>query len=651
MKGEGMSENAHPGTVCRILRVDLSTGGVSVEERDERYYRKWLGGSGLIAQILLTELPEDVDALGPENKLVFALSPITGTPVYATGRNGVGGKSPLSGGIALCQVGENWGVELKKAGFDVLVVEGRAEKPVYVFIDDGDVTIRDAGPLWGLQTKETQAAIRAELGDKRVRVAMIGPGGENLVPFACIMNGPYDAAGRGGLGAVMGSKNLKAIAARGSGRPTVFDREGVKAINSWLLDKHWKGFWLQKVLVEYGTGGPEMEGMEAIGHLPVNNWRGAPFPGIANVHGGALKERLSVGMEGCFGCPLRCKKKLRSGAPYFVDEEYGGPEYEAMCGLGTNCGVDDPEAMAKANELCNAYSLDAISTGTTISFAMECFENGLLTLEDTDGMELRFGNGPALVKCVELIAKREGIGALLAEGSARAAVKIGRGAEKLSVEVKGVHPGMHEPRRLPAFALGFMVNPNGADHCANVHDDLFASEHGMQDFASLGFYDTVPFEDIGPRKVALFKVGHIREFLNDCLLTCHLAYVGVDFNTPADILSKVTGWDVGVAELIRSAERILTAARLFNIRQGLGADDDRLPPVLRAQDGRTVRGGSRSREDGGGQEVLLPAHGLGRERRASAAESGRDCTYGTEQVGLSTRLGIPSPAYTTGRWA
>ena len=179
---------------------------------------------------------------------------------------------------------------------------------------------------------------------------------------------------------------------------------------------------------------------------------------------------------------------------------------------------------------------------------------------------------------MELIGRREGIGDLLAEGSARAAAKIGRGAEALSVEVKGVHPGMHEPRLNPAFALGFMVNPNGADHCANVHDDLFAAEHGIKDFAMLGFYDTVPFEDIGPRKVALFKVGHIREFLNDCLLTCHLAYVGVTFDAPVEILRKVTGWDVGVAELIRSGERILTAARLFNINQGLTADDDRLPP-------------------------------------------------------------------------
>jgi len=202
----------------------------------------------------------------------------------------------------------------------------------------------------------------------------------------------------------------------------------------------------------------------------------------------------------------------------------------------------------------------------------------LLTLEDTGGLDLRFANGAAVVECVELIARREGIGALLALGSAEAAKKIGRGAETLSVEVKQVHPGMHEPRLNPAFALGFMVNPNGADHCANVHDDILAAENGIKDFNQLGFYDTVPPLDIGPRKVALFKVGHIREFLNDVLLTCHLAYVGVTYKQPAEILNAVAGWDVSSAELIRTAERILTAARLFNVKQGLTDDDDRLPP-------------------------------------------------------------------------
>ena len=349
-------------------------------------------------------------------------------------------------------------------------------------------------------------------------------------------------------------------------------------MNSWLLGEHWKDFWLQQVLKEYGTGGPEMEGMESVGHLPVRNWQGAAFPGIKHIHGGAMKEKMSVGsQDGCFGCPLRCKKRLRSGAPYYCDEAYGGPEYEAMCSLGANCQVEDPEAVAKANELCNAYSLDVISAGNTISFAMECFENGLLTLEDTGGIELRFGNGQALVQCWN--SWRSGRASVRSWPRVRGP-RPGRSAgerKAFSIEVKGVHPGMHEPRRLPAFALGFMVNPNGADHTANVHDDIFASEQGMKDFEFLGFYDPVPMDDIGPRKVGLFKVGHFREFLNDCLLLCHLAFVGVSFRVPMEILKRVTGWDVTEAELMRTSERILTAARLFNVREGMSAADDVLP--------------------------------------------------------------------------
>ena len=242
-------------------------------------------------------------------------------------------------------------------------MEGKAEKPVYLSIKDGEVSIRDAGALWGLQTKETQAAIREELGDKRVRVAMIGPGGENLVPYACIMNGPFDAAGRGGLGAVMGSKNLKAIAVRGTGRPRVFDREGVKAFNAWLTQKHWEDFWLQQVLPEYGTGGPEMEGMEAIGHLPVHNWRGAPFAeGIKNVHGGALKERMGLSAGGLLRLPAPLQE---AAAVRRALLRRPGVRRARVRGhvrrWAPTVEVDDPEAMVKANEICNAYSLDVIS--------------------------------------------------------------------------------------------------------------------------------------------------------------------------------------------------------------------------------------------------------------------------------------------------
>ncbi|TEB10326.1 aldehyde ferredoxin oxidoreductase family protein [Pelotomaculum propionicicum] len=559
----------------KILRINLSEMSTSVERKDDTFYRRYLGGSGFISYFLLKELKKGIDPLGTRNKLVFANGPLTGTPVIACGRNGVGAKSPQSGGIALSQVGEFWGAQLKWAGYDALIIEGKAAKPVYIWIHDEEVSIRDAGHLWGKNTKETQQMIRSELGDDKIRVALIGPGGEKMVRYACIMNGLFDAAGRGGLGAVMGSKNLKAIAVRGRKAPRVADPARIKELNKFLKDAMFNNMIVRE-WHEYGTGGPSIEtGME-VGDLPVRNFRDGAFPEVKKITGEVIMNTMGVGMDGCFACPVRCKKVCKS-EKYSIDPAYGGPEYESLSVFGSNCGVDNVEAIVKANELCNAFSIDTIATGCTIAFAMECFEKGLLSVKDTGGIELRFGNAEAMLKCVELIAKRDGFGNLLAEGTAWLAKKIGNGAEDFAVHVKGVEPGQHDPRRMPSMGLGFMVNPHGADHCCNVHDYKFADAKRMKTYRYMGFLDTLPEDDIGPRKVALFKVEHLRQVLFDSLLMCHLAAVPVDHKTVADITAAVTGWDTSVMEQLRVAERIMTMARLFNIREGLTADDDRLP--------------------------------------------------------------------------
>ncbi|MDA8235049.1 MAG: aldehyde ferredoxin oxidoreductase family protein [Clostridia bacterium] len=576
----------------KILRINLSDKTTAAETRDEKFYRKYLGGSGIISYYLLKELQAGIDPLGPENKLIFALGPLTGTAIIGNGRNAVGAKSPMTGGIGLSQAGDYFGAELKHAGFDAIIVEGKAEAPVYISIQDEAVSIKDARHLWGLNTKETQEAIRLELADDKTRLALIGPGGENLVPYACIMHGLHSTAGRGGMGAVMGSKNLKAIAVRGHKRPEVADPEGVKAISKRLSDKQ-SDFWLYKILREFGTGGPELKAFELSGNLPVRNWRDGLFPGVENIHGGVMKETMSVGMDGCFACPMRCKKKLKFEEPYSHDPAYGGPEYETISSLGSNCGIDDVKAVVKGNELCNAYSLDTISTGCTIAFAMECFEKGLLSLEDTDGMELRFGNGEAMLKCIELIARKEGFGKLLAEGSARLAKRIGKGAEEFAVHVKGLEPGQHDPRFSHSRGIGYMVNPHGADHCMNASDEQFKTEGAMAVLKPLGFYEPVPPEDQGPRKVAVFKVEYLRQVLTDCLLVCRLATLDLDYMTIADITGKVTGWNTTEMELMRTAERIVTMTRLFNIREGFTADDDKLPKRFYQPktDGALVDGG------------------------------------------------------------
>lgn len=575
-----MSESISGGYNGKILRINLSNNVVGIEKLDSKFCRKYLGGTGFITYFLLKEVPEEADALGPENKLVFASGPVTGTSIIGSGRHSVGaksplGESPLGGGIAWSGAGGYWGAELKRSGFDAVIVEGKSSKPVYIWIHDGEASILDAGHLWGKNTKETQQDIRSELGDEKIQVALIGPGGENKVRFACLMHGLHDTAGRGGVGAVMGSKNMKAIAVRGHNAPKVAKPERLKEISRFLRDNLYKDF-LTAELHDTGTGGPLMEHMPDIGDLPVRNWRDGLFPEVSKIHAGVIKETIRVGMEGCFGCPVRCKKVVKFDEPYVVDPAYGGPEYEALAALGSNCGIDDLRAIAKANELCNAYSLDVISTGGVISFAMECFERGLLSLKDTGGIELRFGSHEAMLKCVEMIARRQGFGNILAEGTAQLVKRLGRGSEEYAMHVKGLDAGQHEPRRMAAFGLGFMVNPHGADHCCNAMDS-WDTDMGLKAVQPLGFLDTVANNEINPLKVALFKTENTRQLMFDCLVMCHLYSMLLDFKTVSDIIEAVTGWDTSVAEQIRVGERIFTSARLFNIRQGLTAKDDKLP--------------------------------------------------------------------------
>ena len=566
-----MAEQAPGGYTGKILRVNLSTNTTSVEEIDEKFCRKYIGGAGFVAYYLYKELKTGIDPLGPDNKLIFALGPLTGVSLAGSDRNCVGAKSPLSGSIIKSEVGGFWATELKHAGFDGIIVDGKAKKPVYLWIQDGEVTVKDASHLWGKETKETLNTIREELDDKRIQVTMIGPGGENMVRFACIMNGLYDAAGRGGAGAVMGSKNLKAIAVRGHHPPKVASPEGIKKLRDWLLEN--KQLWAR--MAEGGTAGhgAAMERAVTSGNVTVNNFREGIFPNAKDID----CELIKVGMEGCYACPIRCKKIMESKAPYTVDAAYGGPEYETLGALGSNCGISDIIAISKGNELCNAYSLDTISTGMTISFAMECFENGLLTTEDTGGIDLRFGNADAMLKTIELISKREGIGNLLAEGTAKAAQKIGKGAEKFSMEVKGVNVPMHEPRLKHALGVGYMVNPHGADHCLNLHDTMLSVEGpGIERLRStMGILEPLSLDDYGPLKVAIFRIVQMQRIIGDSLLICDFLPYGSA--QVADITAAVTGWDTTPIEQQRVAARILTMFRLINLREGLSAEDDKLP--------------------------------------------------------------------------
>jgi len=551
----------------KILRVNLSRKAVTEEPLTYEIARKYLGGAGFVAYYLWNELEGGIDALGPENKLVFALGPVTGLSLPGASRFCVGAKSPLTGGIAKSEAGGYWMADLKRAGFDAIIIEGKADGPVYLWINDGKAEIKDASHLWGKDVKDTQETIRAELNDEKIRVVSIGPGGENLVRYACIMVDITDAAGRGGLGAVMGSKNLKSIAVRGHKMPAIVDPAYVKALRQELVSH-------PHPLSEYGTSGPPMLMHEVDGDLPVRNQRDGLFPGVKNITGMAMiKDNIRLKMDGCYACYIRCKPVVKFEEPYPCDEDYGGPEYETLGALGSNCGVDDLKAICKGNERCNACAIDTISTGASIAFAMECFEKGYITREDTGGIELRFGNTEAMLQSIELIARREGIGEFMAEGTARMAEKIGKDTRDYAMNVKGLEAAMHDARAVMKFRLGYMINPHGADHCSSFGGGT--SPVGLEDLNQFGILEPLDDEDFGPKRMSLYRLTHCLTMFDDCMVICVMP--NIDYTQKVDLIKAVTGWNTGWVELIKIAERALTIMRLFNLREGFTAADDELP--------------------------------------------------------------------------
>ncbi|RLG42022.1 MAG: aldehyde ferredoxin oxidoreductase [Thermoproteota archaeon] len=554
----------------RILRVDLSEGKTWVEEREEEFYRRYVGGRGFIAYYLLRETGPSTDPLGPDNLLIFALGAVTGSPIPGAGRHSVGAISPLTGGYGEAEAGGYWGAELKRAGFDAIVVKGASEKPVYLWVHDGKAEIMDASHIWGMKTKDAQEAIRKELDDEGVRVAQIGPAGERLVRFACIMHDVTRAAGRTGLGAVMGSKKLKAVAVRGSKAPEVANPEKLRELSAWLAQNVEN---LVRNLHLYGTGAAMDIGLQT-GNLPINNFRGDPFPNVMEIDARTLKAKYGIRMDTCFACPVACKKVVRVKGRWEVDPDYGGPEYETLAALGSNCGIDDLAAICKGNELCNAYGMDTISTGATIAFAMECFEQGILTKEDA-GLDLSFGNAEAMVKLVELIGERKGIGDLLAEGSMRAAEKIGKGAEKFAIHVKGQEVPMHEPRLKRGLGLGYAVSPTGADHCHNMHDTALNLERVADELRSLGILEAPPVEDLGPRKVRTFYYYVNYMTLNNVLPIC--LFMPFNVLQKVEMVRAITGWNTTAWELLKVAERATTLTRIINLMRGFRSQDDWLP--------------------------------------------------------------------------
>jgi aldehyde:ferredoxin oxidoreductase len=564
----------------RIIHVDLTSGTFEIEQPDESFYRLYMGGSALGAYYLLRDTPVGADPLGPENTLVLALSVVTGAPLAGLSRLTAVAKSPLTDVVGDSQCGGFFPAKMKFAGFDAAVIHGRAPKPVYLWIHDGEVELRSAEHLWGRVTGDVDAAIREELRDRRIEVLQCGPAGERLARFAAIMNRSSRACGRTGLGAVMGSKNLKGLAVRGSAVPTLADPRGVRELASWGA-KHFEASDIYGLRL-FGTA----EGMNAqnsAGGLPAHNWDSGYFANADALSGPTISQTILVKTDTCHACMVRCKRVVQvPEGPYRVEPLYGGPEYESLSALGTYCDIDDLRAVTYANQLCNMYGLDTISCGATIAWAMDCYEHGIITRDDTGGLELRFGDPQVMVRLTEMIAKREGFGDLLAEGSARAAAEIGRGAEDLVVAVKGEELPAHMPQVKRSLALIYAVNPFGADHESSEHDPSYvAYPHRM---AAIGLTTPQPDEVLNPEKVEFtFRTQHVFSCL-DTLNVCHFVW-GIsaqlyDFPQLVQAVRAITGWPVDLAELLKVGERRVNLLRAFNAHEGVGRQQDTLPRKL-----------------------------------------------------------------------
>ncbi|HWQ83156.1 MAG TPA: aldehyde ferredoxin oxidoreductase family protein [Anaerolineales bacterium] len=574
------------GNTGKILRVDLTGGSIKEETLDESLYRSYPGGKALAAYFLLRELPLHTDPLSPENMLIFANGLLTGAPVATATRFTAAARSPLTGAYGESEAGGFWGPELKMAGYEAILITGKAVKPVYLSIRNEQVELHPADHLWGQEPESVQSQIRQELGDDKVRVLQIGRAGENLVKYASLTHEMRHYNGRNGIGAVMGSKNLKAVAVRGTSQRYIDIAQDGRALAEIgkTLAKRVKEHPQSWDLHEKGTM-PLVGGLNAGGMLPTNNFRTGVFAGVGQIDWTAYEKELLIGRKSCYACSVRCKPEVEVDDRYQVSQKYGGPEYEAVAGFGSNCGVSDIQAVAKANELCNRYVMDTISTSATIAFAMECFERGLIGLQDTGGLELRFGNAEAMLQAVEQIAIRQGFGDQLAEGSRSLALAIGGEAPDFTIQVKGQELSMHDPRGKVNVGIGFAVSENGADHLTAVHDTLLQNPGSIsfQGAQALGIRSPLPARLLNAEKVEQYFIGENWVSLGKALGLCYFGPAPRSFIQVDEVVKAVraaTGWDITLEELLQAGERATNLARLFNAREGFSRQDDTLPKRL-----------------------------------------------------------------------
>ena len=567
------------GYMGHILRVNLTNGKLKFDPLSETDARKFIGGRGLAINILYREIKPGTNPLSSENKLIFAVGPVNATGIPGDTRFVVAGKSPLTGiwGEANCS---GWFADgLKRSGYDALIVEGTSETPVYIWIHDDDVDIKDAKHLWGKWTVETQSFIKKEVGFENAAVATIGPAAENLVKFSAIIHS-HRAAGRTGLGAVMASKKLKAIAVGGTKKVRVAQSDKIVKLKRKITMETFQN-WMTKLLRNHGQAG-FVPFHQELGILPTRNFRSGTFEGADKISGQKMSNTLLVKKNTCPRCPVNCKRlvEVKEGPFAPVLPEYGGPEYESIAALGSLLGIDNLEAIAKMNMLCNAYGIDSISTGASIAFAMDCYETGILSKKDTDDLELTFGNAKVAVKMVEKIALREGFGDTLADGVKKAVQKIGKDASRLALEIKGLEIPMHDPRKKKGIGLMLAVSNRGACHMQSMHDEDLMRPNVAPEIGITAPLDR--FDASREKVLAMKKTQDWVAMLNSLALCLNIYWFGGGvYYRPlniVEILNAVTGWNFTVEEFMLTGERINTLCRAFNVREGITRENDFLPP-------------------------------------------------------------------------
>lgn len=560
--------------------IDLTRGVAKVEAITLEELKHFLGGRGLNAWMLYATVKAGVDPLGPENVLCFGTGPLTGTQIPSNGRYNVSARSPATGIFGDANSGGFWGSELKYAGFDQIVITGQSPKPVYLLIHNGDVSIRDAGHLWGKSVWETEKILKAELEDEDIQIASIGQAGENQVRFAGVMNNLSRAAGRTGMGAVMGAKKLKAVVVRGTQGIQVADPVRLGQLSQELFARMQKAnSW--RLRSTYGTA-MLVELYNSMGVLPTRNYQRGVYEKADEIDGHKLLNMYVVKPKACFACPVHCSHFYEIKEGEFAGLAGEGPEFETMCAFGSRCGNDNLASILVLNNLCNQYGLDTISAGAVLSFAMECYENGLITPRDTDGLELTWGNYKAMIELTHKIARREGFGKLLAQGVREASRAI-PGSERYALHIKGLETPEQEIRGLKSWGLGWAVSSRGADHCRSfpLAETTWSPEEAESVFGTKEAANRFAYNG----KAEMVKYYEEISAVGDSLELCRIAQLGL--NMPMDLIAEAvtaaTGWRVAVDDLMRIGERIVNIERLFNLRQGLTPADDCVPARYREE--------------------------------------------------------------------